>query len=635
MSGTYYNLPAISCSYRMKTWGAKSELMCANLNPDKIYKGLYPCANNPISGYNKSIDKVGQGTPLKELLDETPESCATACNSTSNCHQFNINSSPITCQLYKATKYTYNSPEAELASITNHLSAYQYNRNYKANCKDGCTQNDLQNFTEAPQYTVPTNWESKTPPLATPSTTTIKDCKQQCINNKGCNSIVYTSPKRKCQLLPKGTSPASLLQGTDNYVLADKSCQNIFGFSHDAFDTPAYQTAYNGYKPSGDDYGGKVGDYFCKYMQSTKTCVEDNEVTCNSNRRIKPKPPKPNPHSGQGPCMPPLCDPNSGKPIHKTIKGIQINDYHFQSCQPGKDKGFCIDDIYTFDDLGLPVTQNSSNPPNKNFLYTKDFSNQNGFKILSCLKGMQPYTKNTPPQPIPPNSDFSGDYICSNGKGIACTPYGYPKDPQYESCPKDNNMLNPTKKMKTVEGCLSWCSNTQTCESTNTTFDSSGNLICNFYSSYPDGVQVKSMGSNIYTKNKDPYVYTPDKGLLKKFSANRDTPYSITNTWALQCGPHGCCADGITHAKADGSNCKMTSNRVGSSEPIFQYTALGGTNTRVPINDQSGSSYINYTEVPEQFINYTPNNANNYIIKFIVILFVVLVAILIYYKYKI
>ena len=639
MNGTYYNLPAISCLDRIKTWdnlkGAEAATMCSNLNPDKIYNSLYPCSSDVLKGFIKNQGQQSSGKIIKTLRNQTPTSCAKACLSTTGCAQFNINNTQPTCKLYHTKSYKYNSSEAQKESINNSLSVFQYDRTVKANCGQNCKEDKLKNFTEASQYTVPNEWPHGTA-LSTSNAQTLDDCKQDCINNSSCNSIVFEQPFNNCDLLNEG-GVLKTKGNIDNYTINQKSCQNIFGFSQKAFDNPNYRNAYNSYQTSGDDYGGKVGDYFCKYMSGANTCVEYKDVTCNTNRRRKKKPPKPNPHAGPSACIPPLCDPNSGKPIHKTIKGIQINDYQFNSCQKGKDKGFCLEDIYTFDDLGLPVTQSASNPPGKNFLYTKDFSIQNGFRIYSCMKGLNPYKKDKPTQEITNHSQYTGDYICSDGKETTCLPYGQENtDGQYVTCPKQTDILYPPDKMKTVDNCMSWCNNNPLCHSVNTTYDSSGKLLCTFYSNnLQNSVKAVSPGSNIYSKNEDPYVYEPDTKLLKNnsFPIGNNKEYSL-KYYKSKCGPYGCCADGITPADKGGTNCTTPSNRVGSASPMFPYTALGGINKRVSIDDQSGSSFINYTEVPEQFMNYTSNDANNYIAQFIILLFVIVVAVLIYSKYK-
>ncbi len=642
MNGTYYNLPAISCSDRIKTWdnlkGAEVGTMCANLNPNKIYNSLYPCASNQLNGFDKEIDKIGFGQIIKTLNDQTALSCAKKCIATENCHTFNINSTQPTCSLYNTKSYTNNSQRARIESLKNNISAFQYNRKVTTNCKENCIPNNLNNFTETRQYQVPKDWNDYGTALKAFQTAKLKDCKEECISNKACNSIVFEDPMRECTLLQYNADSGlpNPKKGNDYYMKNPRKCQNIFGFSQSAFDNPNYKNAYKGYKTSGDDYDGKVGDYFCRYNKGPETCVEYKDVTCSTNRRKRPKPPKENPHIGPSACLPPLCDPNIGNPIHKTIKGIQINDYQFNNCQKG-DKGFCLDDIYTFDDLGLPITQSASNPPGKNFLYTKDFSIQNGFRIYSCMKGHSPYQINTPTVPIKADSSYTGDYICSDGKAY-CIPYGQKNtDGQYPTCPKETNMLYPTDKMKTIENCMSWCYNNPLCNSLNTTYDTTGKLVCNFYTKGDqNGVKAMSLGSNIYSKNADPYVYNPDHSRLKLFNnPNGQNGYTLSDyTKSLQCGPYGCCADGTKAADKGGTNCTMPLNRVDSPSKNFKYTSLGGTNHRVFIDDQSGSSFINYTEVPEQFMNYTSNDANNYIIKFIILLFVILVAVLMYSKYK-
>jgi hypothetical protein len=640
MNGTYYNLPAISCSERIKTWanlkGGEVGTMCANLNPDKIYNSLYPCNSNILNGFDKLPDSIGFGKTIKTLNGQTAVSCAKKCTATTNCSKFNINSTLPTCSLYNTKSYTNNSDRAKIDSLTNNISAFQYNREVTTGCKKPCILNNLNNFTEKRQYQVPKAWHDNGTALKAFQTAKLKDCKEACISNKACNSIVFKDPMRECTLLQTNTDagmPGSK-KGNDYYSKNDKKCQNIFGFSHNAFDTHNYKNAYKGYKTSGDDYDGKVGDYFCTYKKGPETCVEYKDVTCNTNRKRKKKPPKPNPHIGPSACLPPLCDPNSGKPIHKTIKGIKINDYQFNNCQK-EDKGFCLNDIYTFDDLGLPVTGSSSNPPGKNFLYTKDFSIQNGYRIYSCIKGLSPYQKKDSNVSIKTGSSYTGDYICSDGKAQSCIPYGEKNTGgQYDTCPKHTNMLYPTDKMKTIDNCMSWCYNNPLCNSLNTTYDTTGKLVCNFYTKgLQTGVRTKSMGSNIYSKNADPYVYNPDQSRLKLFNNPNDQKGYSLRDYKTQCGVYGCCADGTKAADKGGTNCTMPLNRVGSPSNKFKYTSLGGTNHSVSIDDQSGSSFINYDE-KEQFMNYTSNDANNYIIKFIILLFVILVAVLMYSKYK-
>ena len=119
-----------------------------------------------------------------------------------------------------------------------------------------------------------------------------------------------------------------------------------------------------------------------------------------------------------------------------------------------------------------------------------------------------------------------------------------------------------------------------------------------------------------------------------KLFKNPNGPKGYTlSGYKTQCGDYGCCADGTKAANKGGTNCTTPLNRVGSPSNKFKYTSLGGTNHSVSIDDQSGSSFINYG-VEEPFMNYTSNDANNYIIKFIILLFVILVTVLMYSKYK-
>ena len=204
MNGTYYNLPAISCSDRIKTWdnlkGAEAATMCSNLNPDKIYNSLYPCSSDVLKGFIKNQGQKSSGKIIKAFRDQTPNNCAKACLSTTGCAQFNINNTQPKCKLYHTKSYKYNSYEAQKASINNSLSVFQYDRTVKANCGQNCKEDKLKNFTEASQYTVPNEWPHGTT-LSTSNAQTLDNCKQDCVSNSSCNSIVFEQPFNKCDLL--------------------------------------------------------------------------------------------------------------------------------------------------------------------------------------------------------------------------------------------------------------------------------------------------------------------------------------------------------------------------------------------------------------------------------------------------
>ena len=60
--------------------------------------------------------------------------------------------------------------------------------------------------------------------------------------------------------------------------------------------------------------------------------------------------------------------PHPGK---SKIDKVIINNVKFNNCQ-NKTQGHCIDDIYTYDDFGLPTSQNTPSSSDKNLLYTKN-----------------------------------------------------------------------------------------------------------------------------------------------------------------------------------------------------------------------------------------------------------------------
>ena len=651
MSGTYYNLPAIPCENRVGAFTTTSSTdACNELNPDKIYNSLFPCSKTPLTAYNENKNKQVSGSSIDSLNNESPSSCATACNNNNRCKAFSIQNEPNTCELYKATDYV-NSERYEVESINNKIGVYQYNKdnsNQGQECGEGCIVDAMQSFTKAEPPRAPKAWDTNKAPLKSTSKVglSLDECKRECINEKDCNSIIYTEKENSCNLYNNSSQMTSNTK-YNTYVKDPSKCNNNLGF--DIQNTKKYKNYYKGYKQGGDDYSGKIGDYFCKYNTETNQCMTVSQLECNANSpqcsgqgtskgsNMNNSPSGP---SGPSPCLPPLCNPNTGQHLKPKNKGIRINDKVFESCQENAEDGFCLDDIYTFDDLGLPVSQYGPNPPSQNYLYMKDYDVKGGFTILNCPKNFTPVDAVYHEQISPTNlqNEFNGEYLCKGGmKGddnILCVPVGQPKNKQYGNCPVPKDMIDVKKAFKTKNECISWCKNNPNCVGMTSSYDSKGNLLCNFYKKTPTGPQVKMMGSQIYTKRSDPYVYNPKRSNLKKFKIpnaigiNGSTTYDINE----YCGKYGCCADGITRATdSDGSNCiefSPDSNLIGSPMEYLEFTSLGGTVETVPIDTTSGSSYINYTNDIEQFTNIDNSNNNQYIMRYVSIVFFILVVIL-------
>ena len=88
----------------------------------------------------------------------------------------------------------YKIQTSKIDSINNNISVFQYNRNIKSDCNE-VVKKHLQNFSQAYQYTVPSQWDHGEGIITPKIGTTLNECKQKCIETQNCNSIVYTKLK--------------------------------------------------------------------------------------------------------------------------------------------------------------------------------------------------------------------------------------------------------------------------------------------------------------------------------------------------------------------------------------------------------------------------------------------------------
>ena len=668
MSGTYYNLPTISCDNRNKTWPEASKAsICNNLNPDKIYNSLFPCDSNPMQAYpknnnNQIPNNIYNNSILKKLANQTNTSCARECNNNNDCAAFSIQNNKNKCELYKVTEPYKPSDRYERESVNNKISIFQYN-NVKGDddCDEGCIKDKMQAFTQATPPLAPQQWNNNDTAEKSYDDIPLDDCKKRCIENPNiCNTIVFTEHDNSCNLYEKtSNSPTTITnKGYDTYIKDPSRCNNILGF--DIKDSKLYNDYYKEYKNGGKNFRGAVGDYFCDYNSTVQKCFQTKKLSCTPDSpqclgQTDTQPKKRDTGGGASACLAPLCDPNTGQHVKHKIKGIRINEYVFQNCQEEDSEGHCIDDIYTFDDLGLPISQNTSNPPTKNFLYTRDYDVKDKFKIINCPKGFD-VIRNTGDDPTAGGgASFSGEYLCQKDRDTSttCIPVGsvIKGGQSYPMCQASDYMLNIKKAFKTKEECQQWCSANSGCVGLVSSYDDDGNLLCSFYKKVPERniKKVEKVGTQLFTKRSDPYVYNPKGEVKKKFQIPPNTNYkgwkpnnpkfNSIYQYETQCGAFGCCADGITVAKDEkGSNCDefpLNSPLVGGKNyPIqeIKLTALGGKNHRVPVETDSGSSYINYMSshgLMETFTNNKNVNTHTYVVNYIIIFFIIVVAVLI------
>ena len=125
-------------------------------------------------------------------------------------------------------------------------------------------------------------------------------------------------------------------------------------------------------------------------------------------------------------------------PSMRKIDKVSINNVKFNTCQTNKnEKGHCISDIYTYDDFGLPVSQNTDPASDTNLLYSV-----NG-------KYIPDIDPNTPPCGSSPHGCCADNRTSANDShGSGCNGFDYKSGLTGSPVSKlNNNALGGTKRM--------------------------------------------------------------------------------------------------------------------------------------------------------------------------------------------
>ena len=125
-------------------------------------------------------------------------------------------------------------------------------------------------------------------------------------------------------------------------------------------------------------------------------------------------------------------------PSMRKIDKVIINNVKFNTCQKNKnEKGHCISDIYTYDDFGLPVSQNTDPASDTNLLYSV-----NG-------KYIPDIDPNTPPCGSSPHGCCADNRTPANDShGSGCNGFDYKSGLTGSPVSKlNNNALGGTKRM--------------------------------------------------------------------------------------------------------------------------------------------------------------------------------------------
>jgi hypothetical protein len=340
---------------------------------------------------------------------------------------------------------------------------------------------------------------------------------------------------------------------------------------------------------------GRAGDYFCK-LNNDGRCVgypvdcdpkhiqrkrDDSQIKFNVPNDVQ--------------CLSPNQAGCSNMSSNDGAK-IYIDGKPFFQCQKtkdGKDDEMCINNLYTASQYGLPIDQSTSDPPDKNILYTNRYDKSiRNSRIVSCPTGY----------------DVNGELCYNIEKDEKCIPsenhiLGSPL-PQ---CDYGNGITNlftsgapHLNQFRTERQCLDWCAKNPDCRTVVNYLDRNGKLQCRYYQYDTKDNRIKIIDDKtgtINNKRQHQYVADPNEELLPKydFASIPINPNTKQRGNLIDgCGLYGCCADGSKKANKNGSNCAPftpNSGLIGDPYEPYQYSALGGTGKMGTIDNLSGNAY--------------------------------------------
>jgi hypothetical protein len=425
MINNYYNIPNIPCNQRenintpvgVESSGDKT-LKCSGLNPDTIYSTLYPDNSDPTINYDiTSSKKIAIGTSIGGNMEMDANQCARDCTQNNNCTYFTIEKRPNECRLYSAKNASKNNKFDEFTN-TNTIRTWRKNDllegTKNCNVDDGFIAQSEGYFPDVNNASAYLSKNSQ-------ANLTKNECLSSCLYDENCNSVVFMESKSNCAKWQSTrenvsavlTNPATQTSpGASTYLKKAQMIGNRYGAPNDLADY------YKTYVPA-----GKIGDSFCEFVNdrcmTSYVVGPDNQkdvpTESAESAKIIPAPTL---------CIPPLCFP---KLPDTGLKGkLKVNGDFNIMCPSGDgpDARKCIQEIdktpfASFDQMGLPTSNDSSNPPNGYLPYTMEYNPYRNLEIPASNE------MNEGEKPPLDGMDFSED--CQNwcNKSVDCGGYSY------------------------------------------------------------------------------------------------------------------------------------------------------------------------------------------------------------------
>lgn len=538
-----YALPQTPCDARheIKDINITDEHKCGALNPDKVYQKLFPGYATPMDMFNNE-DVKGISQIKKEIYSLKKHECASECLNNKNpaCITFEYEKDTKVCKLYnKYNNYTcnkfFNKQLTQTDINTANYSNYEKVKN-DSSCPSKCSINDSNFFKKCANGST----TAYTTSISSPVVSDLAGCQSACKKNPNCHFITYINPKSKCRLYnnhKKDSVPSNI----KTFVRNNEPLSKFIGNPSDNA-TATLEKNYRKYKYGEPGFNGIPGDYICDYNKYKKKCEKVKQITCR-----KKKTPIPLPKNKQinkvppaaSDCMTSAC---SGNLLTKKDHNVTYINGKAFFCNPKKRKDgdpFCVNALYTIDDMGLPETMRPPNAPDQNYLYAKGFQPKQGYDIVYCPKNTKPVMVDLLQRPLccknPNNNNCDPMSIKSNNENF-CLPYEVSKNrstipPQFakiSNCGEskknptpymtgDNIFLNPApgiKQFNDDQKCRDWCLKNPNCTAVVITMSKNMKPLCKYYNNKVKTdkyrVPIERTGFNSYIKYDYPYHETVD-----------------------------------------------------------------------------------------------------------------------------
>ena len=446
MINNYYNIPNIPCDQRETiTPSSNTELLsektlkCSGLNPDSVYATLYPDDAKPLSNYAAyDSKKLDIGTSISETVIDTNQ-CAKDCFNNNNCTYFTIEKGDNKCYLYGAKNTSKNT---KFNSFLDKNTVKTWRKNDLLEGTTNCNIDDAFIAQNAEYFPDVDNVGQ--PKFSQPNLSK-NECLSACLYDENCNSVVFMESKSNCakySISPNGRETAlaklngNTLTGTPGATTYLKNNVPI----GNRFDAPeGLSDYYKTYTTS-----GKVGDSFCEFVENT--CLT-SYIVGPDNKKDVPQKNAENAKKIPAPklCMGPKCIPN---PPNTGLRGkLKVNGDFNIMCPEGNAGIQCVKDITktpfaSFDHMGLPTSNGTSNPANPYMPYSAQYDSYNNLGLPASDE------MNEGEKPPLGGMDFSEDCQSWCNKSIDCGGYSYYFGDDGKSKCKyyKNNGMNELKK---------------------------------------------------------------------------------------------------------------------------------------------------------------------------------------------